>query len=397
MSTKPMTEEPEVQAIVTPLTALEALNRSEIDVQIATARRHPRTMSHFKERALALATLDEETAGSMFYRLPRDNRTIEGPSVRLAEIVGCSWGNLRYAGRIVDEGREFITAQGICHDLETNNAASVEIRRRISNRHGQRYSIDMIQVTANAAISIAIRQAIFKIIPFAFVKPIYEAAVHVAVGNAETLTQRRTRALEWFTKLGIDEQAVLKLLGRADIEAMTVKDLETLTGLRTALKDGETTVEEAFGRQATQERGTLKLNDLKPGTEPNRGHGQEGFEKPARKRRSSDETKYLDSLKRQIENLLRVRFGWQDRKLTTLIRTERAMFANTLAAATEGACEQLGKLPNDEAVLLKAIEYLRAQQRQDGSGDDESVVESATEESGEWQEEPDDGQTDATI
>ena len=64
--------------------ALAALNRSEIDIQIQTAKRFPRSISQFKKTALAMATIDEETAGSMFYKVPRSGKTIEGPSVRLA-------------------------------------------------------------------------------------------------------------------------------------------------------------------------------------------------------------------------------------------------------------------------------------------------------------------------
>ena len=67
---------------------LSVLSRAEIDVQITTAKRYPRSVTAFRREAEEMATLDEETAGSMFYVLPRAGKNIEGPSVRLAEIVG---------------------------------------------------------------------------------------------------------------------------------------------------------------------------------------------------------------------------------------------------------------------------------------------------------------------
>ena len=49
-------------------TALESLERASVDLQISTARRYPRKLAIVKDRMLSLATLDEETAASCFYR-----------------------------------------------------------------------------------------------------------------------------------------------------------------------------------------------------------------------------------------------------------------------------------------------------------------------------------------
>ena len=77
---------------------LEALNRSEIDIQISTAKKFPRSVEQSTKRIMALATIDEETAQECFYSLRRGKgesaSAVEGPSVRLAEIVAASWGNL---------------------------------------------------------------------------------------------------------------------------------------------------------------------------------------------------------------------------------------------------------------------------------------------------------------
>src|SRR5262245_11187920 len=166
-----MNNEPvlEPEEILHTATALESLNRSEIDIQIATARKYPRSLLKFKNDAEAMACLDEETASSCFYALKRAEKPIEGPSVRLAEIVASAWGNLRSGARIIAEDEKFVVAQGACHDLEKNVAFQVEVRRRITDKNGRRYSDDMITTTCNAACSIALRNAIFKAIPGAYV------------------------------------------------------------------------------------------------------------------------------------------------------------------------------------------------------------------------------------
>lgn len=227
--------------------ALMALNRSEIDTQIATAKRYPRSIRQFKENAMEMACLDEDTAASMFYALPRGGKKIEGPSVRLAEVVGSSWGNLRYGSRVVAIDDKFITAQGACMDLEKNIAATVEVKRRITDSKGRRYNDDMIQVAGNAACSIALRNAIFKVVPFGLVKPVYENARLTSIGKAKSMAERRAAALEWFQKAGATVEQVLQAIDRKGVDDITIDDLYTLTGLRTAIKDGETTIEEALG------------------------------------------------------------------------------------------------------------------------------------------------------
>mgnify|MGYP001559025338 CR=1 FL=1 len=249
---------------------LSVLSRAEIDVQITTAKRYPRSVTAFKREAEEMATLDEETAGSMFYVLPRAGKNIEGPSVRLAEIVGSAWGNLRYEARVVDVGERHIAAQGTAFDLEKNIAARVEVRRRITDKRGKRYNDDMIGVTANAACSIALRQAIFKVVPFAYVKDIYEKAREVSVGKGLTMEQRRGRALEWFSKAGAKQADVLKLLARKGVEDITVDDLILLQGLKTAIQDNETTwdaiMEEKFAlsEQDAMPRAIEEIADRRP-------------------------------------------------------------------------------------------------------------------------------------
>jgi len=238
-----------------PVTAGRAAG-GDVDVQIATAKRYPRSIRAFIDKSTEMATLDEETAKACFYALPRDGKTVTGPSARLAEICVAAYGNLRAQARIVDEDDRFITARGEAWDIEANTAIAFEVRRRITtsektNRDGtvipsKKYSDDMVGVTGNAASSIALRNAVFKIIPSAFWRPIYEKARTVAVGNAATLATRRAKMLEHFQKLGVEGARVFGLLGVRGVEDVTLEHMETLIGIATAIKEGDTTIDQAF-------------------------------------------------------------------------------------------------------------------------------------------------------
>jgi hypothetical protein len=223
-----------------------ALARAEVDTMISTAKRYPRSLKTFKDRALEMATLDQDTAESCIYALPRDGKTIEGPSARLAEILASAYGNMRIEGRPVDDDGRFITARGTAFDIQNNVLIAFETKRRVTTKNGKRFSDDMVGVTCNAATSIAIRNAVLKVVPKAFWGPVYDACRQVAVGDASTLVKRRDAMLVYFLKLGVTNTKVFTLLGITGVEDITLDHMATLKGLATAIKEGDTTVDEAF-------------------------------------------------------------------------------------------------------------------------------------------------------
>src|SRR5262249_39228088 len=128
----------------------------------------------------------------------------------------------------------------------TNTAVVMEVQRRIVDGNGRRYSDDMITMTKNAACSIARRNAVFAVIPRAFINPLLEAAKKVAAGDAKTLSEGRQRALAAFAELGVSAAAICDKLERRGVEDIDLEDLTWLSGLLTAIRERETTVETEF-------------------------------------------------------------------------------------------------------------------------------------------------------
>lgn len=226
-------------------TTMTATVTAEIDKQIATAKAYPRSVKRFISRATELVTLNSDIAAACIYSLPRDGKQITGPSVRFAEMIASAFGNLRCGARVVDEGDTMITAQGVCHDLESNLVITFEVQRRITKKNGQRFGDDMIVVAGNAANSIALRNAILRTIPKALWAGVYDAARKTAVGDAKTLASRRDAMVSRFGQLGITKEKVLAQLGKPGVEDITLDDLERMIGVFTAIKDGKA-IEEFF-------------------------------------------------------------------------------------------------------------------------------------------------------
>lgn len=261
--------EGEVVDVSGDMNALAVLNKSEIDVQVSTAKKFPRSIGLAKRRMVEMATLDEETAKACGYALKRKDKGgkivwIEGPSIRMAEIAVSCWGNLRYGARVIEETDRFIVAQGVCYDLEANVFNTIEVRRRITDRNGRKYGDDMVGVTANAACAIAQRNAVFKVVPRAIINAAYAAAMAAACGDAKTFTQRRQNAVGEFKKLGVTTEELLAVLGKptGGPEDIDTTDLRRLHGLLTAINDGETTVDAVFRPQAAEANGNAGADQL---------------------------------------------------------------------------------------------------------------------------------------
>lgn len=231
--------------------SLEALNRSEIDIQISTAKRYPRVIDDSLNRIVALATVNPQTAGECFYSLRRNGAeggaAIEGPSVRLAEIVAASWGNLRVASQIIGNDGKFITARGVCHDLETNVAVASEVRRRITDRNGRTYNDDMQVVTGNAAGAIAFRNAVFKVVPKAVIADAIGKIKAVLVKDTATdFEATKTKMFNAFAKKGVTKEMIFSYFEVEKDEDITPEIVAELRTTFTAIKEGQATAEEMF-------------------------------------------------------------------------------------------------------------------------------------------------------
>lgn len=223
-----------------------ALVKATIDSQIATARAFPRSIAYAIQEVEELACKSPSVAKSCIYALPRGGKTIEGPSARLAEIVASCWGNLSVQGRVIDETDRFIVVTGECIDLQRNNRCTVEIRRPIIDRNGRMFTSDMIAVTANAAISIAIRNAVFKIVPRALWEDVYQKARETMIGKMKSIDEERADWIKFWEGEDISNERLFDALGVKGVEDISVGHIVRMTGWNNAINSGECGLEDVF-------------------------------------------------------------------------------------------------------------------------------------------------------
>lgn len=236
-------EEQDVQIV-----QVDAVERANVDSQVATAKRYPRDIRRSIDNSVVMATMNQETAQSCSYALPRGGKPITGPSVHLAKIIVSNWGNMRTEAKVVQITDKQVISRGTCWDLETNVASAFEVRRSIIGKNGQRFSDDMITVTGNAANSIAYRNAVFAVIPKAITDRVYYAAQKFITGDLsdyDKLLKVRTGVLNNFKNdYGITEEEVVKMCGKQTANQIGADEISMLMGTIQALKDEDTTVDE---------------------------------------------------------------------------------------------------------------------------------------------------------
>lgn len=227
---------------------LDAVERANVDTQVATAKQYPRNVTRSINNSIAMATMDVNTAQSCGYALPRGNKPITGPSVHLAKLIVSNWGNIRTETKVVQITDKQVISRGACWDLENNVASAFEVRRSIVGKGGQRYSDDMITVTGNAANAIAYRNAVFAVIPKAVIDKVYQAAQHCITGDLsdnDKLIATRKKCIDYFKdEYGITEEEVIMICGKQTVNQIKAEQIALLRGVMQSLVDGDTTVEE---------------------------------------------------------------------------------------------------------------------------------------------------------
>lgn len=236
---------------------VDAVERANVDSQVATAKQYPRDLMRSVNNSIAMATTDYATAQSCGYALPRGGKPITGPSVHLAKLIVSNWGNMRAEAKVVQITDKQVISRGTCWDLENNVATAFEVRRSIIGKGGKRFSDDMITVTGNAANSIAYRNAVFSVIPKGITDKVYQAAQRFITGDLsdeEKIISRRKKCIDFFKEeYGITEDEVVMLCGKQTVNQIKADQIALLLGITQSLKDGDTTVDELMKPYRSEE------------------------------------------------------------------------------------------------------------------------------------------------
>ena len=243
--------------------------RLENETLAAMAMQKPRDPRRVLEAALAELDLLPEEAGGMFYAIPYKDRKddgseetvlVEGPSIKLANALGRLWGHCAVGSRIVAENAEGATVEGVFLDYETGYRLTrqMQVSRLFKMRKGgvATLSAQRWVVALQAGASKAQRNAVLGGLPQSLVAAVLKRAKALVASGGKgrradaalgkkAHPDRVAEALTWFGRHGITDAHLEAVLGAKATE-WTGDHVAKLRGMKTALEEGQTTLEEMF-------------------------------------------------------------------------------------------------------------------------------------------------------
>lgn len=247
-----------VNAGAVSIEAQRAITEAQSKIQLA--KMFPRNENEAFDR-LMFACSHSGFAEEAFYSLPRGDKSISGPSIRLAEEIARLYGNFTYGHRELSRGNGKSEVEVFAWDVENNNYTSRQITvMHVQDTKGGSYALrsqaDIDTRIANIA-SKQLRGRILSLIPkWMLSEAVNQCRKTLAGGHDKDQREARVVALEArFATRGVDKQALERYLGHP-LKLITDDEIADLFGVYTAIKEGspvnEFFIEKNVGNETAQ-------------------------------------------------------------------------------------------------------------------------------------------------
>ena len=221
----------------------------EVQGKMAIAKRFPR--DPFRAHKMIMKECESlGIAGGAVYAYPRGRERVEGPSIRLAEVIARHWGNMECGIEEVSQTPGVSQMRAWAIDFETNFSDvktftvkhERKARGKISKMEDPR---DVYEHTANLATRRK-RACMLSIIPSWIIdEAVIRCKETVKKGISENLDERVRKLVVAFGKMGITEKQIETRLGYK-FENINADDFVDLRNVYASIKDGIGKREEFF-------------------------------------------------------------------------------------------------------------------------------------------------------
>ncbi|EAB4417272.1 hypothetical protein D7B12_17735 [Salmonella enterica] len=249
-----------VNAGAVSIEAQRAITEAQSKIQLA--KMFPRNETEAFDR-LMFACSHPGFAEEAFYSLPRGDKSISGPSIRLAEEIARLYGNFTYGHRELSRGNGKSEVEVFAWDVENNNYTSrqitvMHVQDTKSGSYALRSQADVDTRIANIA-SKQLRGRILSLIPkWMLAEAVSQCRKTLAGGQNKEQREARIEALQArFATRGVNRQALEQYLGHP-LKLITDDEIADLFGVYTAIKEGSP-VNEFFIEKAPENETAQKL------------------------------------------------------------------------------------------------------------------------------------------
>lgn len=223
----------------------------EVQAQVMVARACPRDEERSLHVMLA-ACKRKGMAENAMYAYPKGDKTITGPSIRLAEVMARSWGNMEFGIRELEADADGSLVEAFAWDMESNTRRTITFRvkhLRYSKNGGLTKLTDprdVYEAMANFAAR-RLRACILAVIPDDIQEACVSQVIKTLAGDSSdgTLAERVAKMANAFDAMGVSIAALEEFL-RHGIDSTTEVELVQLRGVYTAIRDGAATPDRYF-------------------------------------------------------------------------------------------------------------------------------------------------------
>jgi hypothetical protein len=222
---------------------------------IFAAKRFPRD-EYRAFNAIIKACQRMSLAESATYLYPRGGTDVTGPSIRLAEVLAASWGNIDYGIRELEQHDGYSEMQAYAWDLETNVRRTINftVKHERFTRDGS-YDLtdprDIYEMTANQGAR-RVRACILALIP----ADVREKAVvmckqTIAKGGGAPLEDLVKKLVVQFGTVGVTVEMLEKKIGHK-LEEVSPEEYANLRATYNMIKDNMSSRDQFFGGQSSK-------------------------------------------------------------------------------------------------------------------------------------------------
>jgi len=217
----------------------------EVQAAMIIAKRFPRDETQSYTRIMH-ACRRKTLADHAMYAYPRGGTLVTGPSIRLAEVLAQSWGNLDCGIVEVEQRNGESTMMAYAWDLETNarKTTTFQVRHeRVSGKGNNQRTTkltdprDIYEMCANQGAR-RLRGCILGVIPGDIVEAaINECEKTLAGNNTAPIADRARAMVVAFSELGVTKEMIERRIGHK-LETIIETEMVNLRKIYSSIKDG---------------------------------------------------------------------------------------------------------------------------------------------------------------
>lgn len=255
-----------------PSAGLEKIAQSreiaEVQASILMARQFPRNQIFARDNILRECARPKLAEGAL-YSYPKGGQTVQGPSIRLAEVLARAWGNVDFGFREINQEPGKSTIECYAWDKETNTrqVKTFIVEHKRHTRAGS-YPIkdprEIYELVANQAAR-RLRACILGVIPGDIIDEAVEECAKTLSANVDVTPDGVKKLIEAFSKIDVSKEMIEDRIGRR-ADAILPAQIVQLRGIYKSIEDGQSAVKEWFREPHKEAKPNTKqdqIEDLK--------------------------------------------------------------------------------------------------------------------------------------